>query len=94
MCQISQMLRDQKNLIQGLADFSIAGKKSNIAIVDTPTETEAKPFKLSDESMKKKMLAVLEKVEGATVNINQKIFYVGKLLIILIRRLLKASRVL
>lgn len=69
MCQISQMLRDQKNLIQNLVDFSILGKKSNSAMVETPTEIETtKPsFIKGSEDAKKKLLSVLEKVEGAAV---------------------------
>ncbi|XP_021955910.1 exocyst complex component 8 isoform X2 [Folsomia candida] len=66
MCQISQMLRDQKNLIQSLVDFSVLGKKPS-TMVETPTDVESKPIhhlKGSDEA-KKKLLTVLEKVEGA-----------------------------
>lgn len=68
MCQISQMLRDQKNLIQSLVDFSVLGKKPS-TMVETPTDVESKPIhhlKGSDEA-KKKLLTVLEKVEGAAV---------------------------
>ncbi len=73
MCQISQMLRDQKNLVQNLMDFSILGKKS--ILVQTPTvsstDVEAsmvKPTTKGSEDAKKKLLGVLEKVEGAAVS--------------------------
>lgn len=51
-------------------DFSIVGKKSaTSAVVDTPTESDVKTLsKVSpDESGRKKLLSILEKVEGAAV---------------------------
>jgi len=76
MYQISQMLRDQKNLVQSLLDTSIVAKKpSSVQVAETPTESEAKPIVGSnvkvagDEGARKKMLSVLEKVEGASVSL-------------------------
>jgi hypothetical protein len=74
MYQISQMLRDQKNLVQSLLDTSIVAKKPAAQVAETPTETDAKPFvtikvqQQADEASRKKMLGVLEKVEGASVS--------------------------
>lgn len=70
MYQISQMLRDQKNLVQSLLDSSVVAKKPAVQVTETPTEAEAKPIvkPLGDEASRKKMLTVLEKVEGAAVS--------------------------
>ena len=60
------MLRDQRNLIQNLLDTSILAPRKNAATVLTPTEVETKQKPAEDEN-RKKLLSVLEKVEGAGV---------------------------
>jgi hypothetical protein len=54
-------------------------KKPAAQVAETPTETDAKPFvtikvqQQADEASRKKMLGVLEKVEGASVRKEKKI---------------------
>lgn len=68
MYQISQMLRDQKSLVQNILDTSIVAKKPAPQVPITPTEPEAKAKTVADES-RKKLLTLLEKVEGAAVSL-------------------------
>jgi len=66
MYQISQMVRDQRSLIQNILDTSVITKKGQTAVV-SPSETEMK-IKAGDDENRKKLLGVLEKVEGAGVS--------------------------
>lgn len=70
MYQISQMLRDQKSLIQNILDTSIIAKRPTPQVPITPTEPEAKAKSTADDN-RKKLLTLLEKVEGATVRPKQ-----------------------
>jgi len=71
MYQISQILREQRGLVQGLLETSFSSKPEGT--VDTPTEIDLKEkekaAKQSEEESRKKLLGVLEKVEGAAVRL-------------------------
>ncbi|ODM91800.1 Exocyst complex component 8 [Orchesella cincta] len=65
MYQISQMLRDQKTLVQNILDTSIIAKRPTPQVPITPTEPEAKVKSTTVDDNRKKLLTLLEKVEGA-----------------------------
>jgi len=68
MYQISQMLRDQKSVIQNILDTSIIAPRRNQNAMISPTEVEVK-VKMNEDEERKKLLGVLEKVEGAGVSL-------------------------
>lgn len=72
MYQISQMLRDQKSLVQNILDTSIIAKRPTPQVPITPTEPEVKAKIIADDN-RKKLLTLLEKVEGAAVRYRNKL---------------------
>lgn len=71
MYQISQMLRDQKGIIQNILDNSIIAPRKNQNTVISPAEVELK-VKTSEDEERKRLLSVLEKVEGAGVSFHRR----------------------
>ena len=67
MYQISQMIRDQKSLIQNILDTSVIAARKNHNAPLSPNEVEIK-VKTNEDEARKKLLGVLEKVEGAGVS--------------------------
>jgi hypothetical protein len=67
MYQISQMIRDQRSLIQNILETSVIAPRKNHNAGVIPTDVEIKG-KTNEDETRKKLLGVLEKVEGAGVS--------------------------